>query len=394
MWMKISLLLAALLVWDAATSDNGQSALQRSGDTLMSIGPVHDFVDYVKDGGLVDDVTALTSKAAATTATMVAGASAAVAATDTLAEATTTLDKTSEALEKASDALEANEALEKERVARREARAKRQADFHLSADDVNKIAEAVADLYRKEKTEAAETASNTAVAPLDPAPAPSPETVERSVASLAPDLLSAIIKASKETGANSGYLLHIALRESGLVLAAAAPTSTATGPFQFIASTWYQMLGTYGPKHGLDAEAALLTKRSNGSYTPISDEAAKELLSLRTDPYVSALMAGELTMENSATLTRLLGRAPAHGELYAAHVFGAGGAAKLVETRDKAAATSAATILPSAASANRWLFYTAAGKPRTVAALFDELSRFMSTTEVATVCNANLNFFN
>ena len=152
------------------------------------------------------------------------------------------------------------------------------------------------------------------------------------------------------------------------------------------------MLGKYGPKHGLEAEAALLKKQGN-SYTPVSSEARAEVLALRTDPYAAALMAGELTMENSATLTRLLGRSPAHGELYAAHVFGPAGAAKLVQTRDRASATSAASILPSAAAANRWLFYDKAGTARSVAMLFDELSRFMSTTEVATVCNADLNFF-
>ena len=80
------------------------------------------------------------------------------------------------------------------------------------------------------------------LAPPKSAPAPEPETVEKSVASLGPDLLSSIVEASKKTGANSGYLLHIALRESGLVLGAQAPTSSATGPFQFIQGTWYQML--------------------------------------------------------------------------------------------------------------------------------------------------------
>ena len=116
------------------------------------------------------------------------------------------------------------------------------------------------------------------------------------------------------------------------------------------------------------------------------------MLTLRTDPHVAALMAGELTMENRRILTGLLGRAPGHGELYAAHVFGPSGAATLIKTRQEAAATSAASLMPTAAAANRWLFYKSGGQARTVAELFDELSRFMSTTEVARVCNANLNF--
>jgi len=294
-------------------------------------------------------------------------------------------------LDKANDTLtKAAAALEQERLERQATREKRRAELRISPEDVAKIASAVNELYKQEQEAAA--AATEVPAPA-PEAAPSVETVEKSAAALGPDILGAIVKASDETGANSGYLLHIALRESGLVLGAKAPTSSATGPFQFIQQTWYQMLGTYGAKHKLDAEVALLTKQSNGNFKPVSDEARVELLALRTDPYVAALMAGELTMENKASMTKSLGRAPAHGELYAAHVLGASNAVRLVQTRDKAATTSASKILPSAAAANRWLFYDTDGKARSVAALFDELSRFMSTREVATVCKANLNYF-
>ncbi|MBO6669608.1 hypothetical protein [Parvibaculum sp.] len=354
--MRIAFVLAALLIWDMATTADGHSALERAGRLLMSFEPVRDLVDYAEDD-LVEDVKSLTAA--------VSGDAAAVMAARSLAE--------------------------QEREARREQREKRRAELRLTQDEVEKIAKAVTELYRKEEKDAEEAQPQAKLAPPKSAPAPEPETVEKSVASLGPDLLSSIVEASKKTGANSGYLLHIALRESGLVLGAQAPTSSATGPFQFIQGTWYQMLGTYGAKHGLSAEAALLKKRGS-RYEPVSSDARIEVLALRTDPYVAALMAGELTMENMSTLARLLGRSPAHGELYAAHVFGPAGAVKLVKTRETASATSAASILPSAAAANRWLFYDRAGKARTVAALFDELSRFMSTSEVATVCKADLNF--
>tara|TARA_R110000824_G_scaffold366730_2_gene555520 strand:- start:15800 stop:16924 length:1125 start_codon:yes stop_codon:yes gene_type:complete len=372
MWMKITFLLAALLVWDAATTDNNQSALQRGAAALMSFGPVQDAVDYISDGDMLDDLSAMSAPAIGTVSAALSG----VFVDD-------------------SKALAAREARQRDRAARRAAREERRAELRLAPEDIAKIADAVTELYKEEKAKADVEPQQSEESAALPAPTtlPPKETVEQSVASLGPDLLGAIVKASEETGANSGYLLHIALRESGLALTAAAPTSSATGPFQFISQTWFQMLGVYGADHGLDAEVALLSKGASGKFTPVSEEAREELLGMRTDPYVSALMAGELTMENAATLKRLLGRAPAHGELYAAHVFGASGAAKLVLTREEASATSAAAILPSAASANRWLFYTSAGTARSVSALFDELSRFMSTREVATVCNANLNFF-
>lgn len=396
MWMRIALLLIGLLAWDAATSEKGQSAVARSSTAVMNIGPVHAFVDYVRDGSLAKDVRSLTSAAAAG----VSRAAIAVASATSVDPVVTvkssapvdtgTAPFAGGAVAGAASVAALADALEKDRAARRAAREKRQVEFRLAPEDVAKIAAAVTELYRQEKEEAEAAGPHAEVAP--PVSVPTPETVERSVASLGPDILSAIIKASDDTGANSGYLLHIALRESGLRLSAAAPSSSATGPFQFIAQTWYQMIGTYGAKHDLDDDVALL-KKSGSSFIPVSSKAGAKLLALRTDPIVAALMAGELTMENQAALTKLLGRSPAHGELYAAHVFGAAGAAKLVKTRDAAAATSAAAILPSAVAANRWLFYERDGKARSVTALFDELSRFMSTTEVATVCKANLNFF-
>jgi len=352
MWMRLSLLLAALLVWDMLTIDDGQSAVERSGRGLMELKPVRDLVGYVQGGAFLDDMKSMTAAVAAEAA-VVAGVRDV-----------------------------ANQAQPELRLVHET----RRAEFSLSQEDVDAIAQAVKDLYAAEREKADDEQTASLVLP-------EPKAVEQSVAELGPDLLSAIVAASRATGANSGYLLHIALRESGLALAAQAPTSTATGPFQFIQQTWYEMLGRYGAKHGLEAEAALLVRQSNGRYAPVSGDARSEVLALRTDARVAALMAGELTMENKGALEKLLGRAPAHGELYAAHVFGPSGAAQLIKTRDTSASTSAASILPSAAAANRWLFYAPNGVARSVAALFDELSRFMSTREVAQVCNANLNFF-
>ena len=415
MWMKITLLLMGLLIWDAASAERGQSALSRSSVALMESALMQSFTAYVKSGEFVQDLKSF-GKAVTTTVSTAAVSHGLIAARqDTpLTEqasgnAIADLNKANDTLIKAAAALEAERA---ERLATRE---KRRAELSISPEDVAKIAEAVNKLYKQEQEAAAvvppvaqspipdgpitatprpeQLAEATALPAPPPEEVPSVEAVEKSATALGPDILGAIVKASDETGANSGYLLHIALRESGLVLGAKAPTSSATGPFQFIQQTWYQMLGKYGAKHKLGAEVALLTKQSNGSFKPDSEAARVELLTLRTDPYVAALMAGELTMENTQSMTQSLGRAPAHGELYAAHVLGASNAVLLVKTRDKSASTPADQILPQAAASNRWLFYSATGRPRSVAALFDELSRFMTTREVATVCKANLDYF-
>ena len=360
MWMRISLLLAALLVWDMATSDGGQSAIERGGQALMSIGPVHDLVVYVEDGSLLQDLRSVSASATGVALMPV----------------------------QSRQARDEDRETEDDTVASSET-----AEMHLSDEDVQAIAKAVGDLYQKEEKEASEAAASSEVtAPPEPGPAPEPEKVEKAVADLGPDLLGAIVKASKETGVHAGYLLHIALRESDLTLTAQAPTSSAAGPFQFVKQTWYQMIGHYGAKHGLDTDVALLKQDGDGMFEPVSAEAREKLLALRTDPYASALMAADLTLENGRYLERQLGRPAVHGELYAAHVFGPAGAVKLVRTMEKTPAASAASILPSAAAANRWLFYTRGGTPRSVATLFDEVSRFMTTREVARMCTADLNF--
>ena len=60
MWMRIAFVLAALLIWDMATTADGHSALERAGRLLMSFEPVRDLVDYAEDD-LVEDVKSLTA---------------------------------------------------------------------------------------------------------------------------------------------------------------------------------------------------------------------------------------------------------------------------------------------------------------------------------------------
>jgi hypothetical protein len=83
-------------------------------------------------------------------------------------------------------------------------------------------------------------------------------------------------------------------------------------------------------------------------------------------------MAAELARENASALQNQLGRAPTSGELYAAHVLGPGGAAKLIQASANGAA-SAASIFPREAAANHGLFYTN-GQPCSAQALLDKFS--------------------
>lgn len=186
------------------------------------------------------------------------------------------------------------------------------------------------------------------------------------IAPLGPDAVhNAIRRAADATGVNFSLLVETARRESAMNPNARAATSSATGLFQFIDSTWLDMVRRHGADHGLGPQAAAL---SNGP-----DAATRrDILALRSDPELSARMAAELARENANTLQARLGRAPNAGELYAAHVMGAGGAIRLIEAAQQGA-PSAAAIFPREANANRGLFYTN-GEPRSAQGLLDRLS--------------------
>jgi hypothetical protein len=176
---------------------------------------------------------------------------------------------------------------------------------------------------------------------------------------------AAIRRAAQATGVDFSLLVETARRESALNPNARAGTSSATGLFQFIDSTWLDMVRRHGAEHGLAAQSAALRQGADA-------ETRREILALRSDPELSARMAGELARENAATLQAQLGRAPSAGELYAAHVMGPGGALRLIEAAQRGA-PDAAALFPREAAANRGLFY-ANGAPRSAEALLDRLS--------------------
>lgn len=176
---------------------------------------------------------------------------------------------------------------------------------------------------------------------------------------------AAIRRAADATGVNFSMLVETARRESALNPNARAGTSSATGLFQFIESTWLDMVRRHGPEHGLATQSAALRQGADA-------DTRREILALRNDPELSARMAGELARENAATLQARLGRAPTAGELYAAHVMGPAGAVRLIEAARQGAADASA-LFPREAAANRGLFY-ANGAPRSAQALLDRLS--------------------
>ncbi|NYH95016.1 hypothetical protein FHS75_001335 [Novosphingobium marinum] len=177
---------------------------------------------------------------------------------------------------------------------------------------------------------------------------------------------ASIARASQATGVDFDYLLAQAKLESGLDPEARAPTSSATGLYQFTNGTWLETLDRHGSRHGLGwADQAIAGGR-------IADRAIRaQVMALRNDPDASALMAAELANDNRASLTGVLGREPDAAELYLAHFLGAGGAGKFLSVLAVDPQRSAASLLPRAAAANRSIFFDKAGEARSVAAMMD-----------------------
>lgn len=184
----------------------------------------------------------------------------------------------------------------------------------------------------------------------------------------------AVRQASAATGAGFGYLMRTAMRESSMDPNAKATTSSATGLFQFIDQTWLGVMKNHGAEHGLGKYADAIQTDSRGrQYVPDADT-RREILALRKDPKVASLMAASLTEDNRQALQTNLGRPVSDGELYAAHFLGAESASRLIRGAEQRPDGSAATLLPSAARANRSIFYDSGGQARSAAQVYAKLT--------------------
>ncbi|PZU48644.1 MAG: flagellar biosynthesis protein FlgJ [Sphingomonas sp.] len=181
--------------------------------------------------------------------------------------------------------------------------------------------------------------------------------------SAASAVLPALAEAALRTGVDFNALYNTARLESGFNPSAKARTSSATGLFQFIDSSWLNVLAKHGARHGLSA----------GNTA--------EALALRNDPRAASLMAAEHMADNAELLESRLGRQTGPVDLYLAHFLGAGGAARFLETLASSPDQSAASLLPAAAKANPSIFFEG-GEPRSLAQVHALFSRRLGVETV------------
>ena len=191
--------------------------------------------------------------------------------------------------------------------------------------------------------------------------------------SLSPTLANALTAAGERSGVDFGYLLQTAIRESSLNPSAKASTSSAVGLFQFLESTWLQVMKQDGPRLGYQAYADQITVTGDGDYV-VRDPAKKaEILALRENPQIAADLAAAFTRSNGEYLRNAFGRMPSAGELYIAHFLGAQGAERMFKAGLQNPDQIAVNLFPRQAQANRSIFYDQSGNARTIRQVYQVL---------------------
>lgn len=150
-----------------------------------------------------------------------------------------------------------------------------------------------------------------------------------------------IAEAGRKVGVDPRIMQIMAAIESSFNPDAKAKTSSATGLFQFIKSTWQQQMKRHASKHGISPETS------------------------PTDPVANSLMGGEFLKENARIISSVKPN-PSVTDLYIAHFLGPGGARQFLKAPKDAIG---AQLFPSAAAANKPIYY-ANGQPLTIGQIY------------------------
>jgi hypothetical protein len=119
-----------------------------------------------------------------------------------------------------------------------------------------------------------------------------------------------------------------------------------------------------------------------GNWRPMIGDPVvyQQVLELRHDPRISALMAAEYLKGNLRRLSSALEQKPGHTEMYLTHFLGLSGAITFMERLDSNPDQPASEVFPGPASRNRTIFHTRDRTPRTVAEVYDVLARKLVTS--------------
>lgn len=172
-------------------------------------------------------------------------------------------------------------------------------------------------------------------------------------------IVERVVKAAQTTEMDPALLMAIADKESNFSSTAKARTSSASGLFQFVERTWLKALKTFGWRHGHSDTAAAI---ASDEAPRVNGQKRAQILNLRNDPYLSAVLAAEMLKKDSARIAEKIGRPLTSGETYLIHFLGPDDAERFMRTVEEAPHTSAAALLPRPARANKPIFYEQQGR--------------------------------
>ena len=194
-----------------------------------------------------------------------------------------------------------------------------------------------------------------------------------------PQFISALYDASVQTGTDFELLILKAMMESNLGQLNFAESSTARGTFQYIESTWLNLIHKYGGKAGYPdyAEAVKLNGSGLPSFEAGKERLKAEILDLRFDPYVSALIKSYQIAEESGEIKKFRkNRAITLTDHYIVHMLGLGLAEKLYNLKNgrskKKLADADNPDFLAAAENNRVFFYDEDGEALNAAQVFEQ----------------------
>jgi len=197
-----------------------------------------------------------------------------------------------------------------------------------------------------------------------------------------PDQYYAIVRSQRpEDRGDTVMLLAHVLAESNFQGRAENLRTGAAGPYQFLESTWLDLVMRHGRSLGVkEALVAHIRLDDAGRATIDDPEIRRIVLGLRHDIVLATRMTNLYAGQNRASMATQLGRSPGAAEVELSLLLGPTGASRLIEAAHHEPTRPSDDVLPQAATTNQPLFRDQQGSIRsasaTVAFLVDKLVRY------------------
>lgn len=191
----------------------------------------------------------------------------------------------------------------------------------------------------------------------------------------------AIRDAASKTSISWLTLKAIAAMESTFDPNARAKTSTASGLYQFIDSTWIHAVDEHASKHGYGYLAEAIGRDKKGRPV-VEPRSRRQIMQLRRDPNFAAAMGAEWLKAERDFLKERLGREPKDVEMYIMHLMGRRSGARFLELLEQSPNAMPHSHFEQAVAANPELFGTG-DKRRSFRGVMNHLSLKLEVRKLA-----------